>query len=128
MAFVTAVVHMVGHIAGPQPPANDTERQLLDLATTYHYRLPGGASRSLMNFLDGFSLTFAVFVTALGAIGLAVARRGSDDPLLMMAVARAITVACLAVTLISLWYFFIVPALFVAVVTLCFAFASVSRT
>ena len=42
-AAITAAVHMVGVLAGPQPPANETEKVLLDLAESYQFPLPGGA-------------------------------------------------------------------------------------
>jgi len=76
VAFVAAAVHLAGHLAGPAAPANDTERQLAALAASYRYTLPGGAHRTLMDFLDGFSLMFALLVAALGALGLITAKRG----------------------------------------------------
>ena len=128
VAFATALVHLVGHVIGPQAPANDTERQLVTLATSYHYQLPGGASRSLMDFMDGFSLMFEVLVAGLGAVGLAVVKRAGQDVPLMLAVARALAVTSAALLVISHVFFFIVPTLFIAMMALCFAFSSVSRT
>lgn len=118
--IVTGVVHLGGHLSGQQPPANETERQLMALATSYRFTLPGGAERSIVNFLDGFSLMFALLLVTLGGVGLIVARRGHDDRLLMAAVARAFTVSAAALLVISLTNFFIVPSLFIAVMVVCF--------
>jgi hypothetical protein len=124
-AIVAAVVHLSGHIAGRPAPVNDTERQLIDLATTYRRTLPGGAERSLMDVLDGFSLTFTVFFATLGSVGLVVAKRGRNDARLMYGVARNAAIAAAVVLAISLFYFFIVPTLFIAAVAVCFAVAAV---
>ena len=124
-AFVTAAVHLAGHLAGPQAPANDTERELLRLATTYEYTLPGAARRTLMDFVDGFSLTYSVFLALIGGLGYVVQKRSRDDAVLMTAVARALAAGCGVLLVISLAYFFIVPTLFTGLLTVCFAIASV---
>jgi hypothetical protein len=113
---------MIGHISGPQPPANDTERQLLALFEGYRFAVPGG-SRTLAEFMSGFSLMFAVFMAMLGGLNLLVVRRCSEDGPLMTTLTR-MNVACgVTIVVISLTHFFIVPTLFVAAVTLCFAIA-----
>jgi hypothetical protein len=125
LAFVAAALHMVGHLQGPQPPANDTERQLIELATTYRIQMPGGGARSYMEFLNGFSLTLALFLATLGGVGLMVARRSSDDPALMLAIARTLAAASVVLLVISLTHFFIIPTICIASFAVCFATASV---
>jgi hypothetical protein len=125
VAIATAAAHMAGQLAGPPPPANDTERTLLDLATNYRIAMPGGSERSLMDFLSGFSLTFAVFTALIGGTGLIVAKRGREDAVLMQGVARANALAGLVLLAIALTHFFIVPTIFIAAMTLCFAVAAV---
>jgi hypothetical protein len=126
MALATAVVHLLGHLAGPQAPTNETERQLMALYQGYRFALPGG-SRSLADFMTGFSLIFAVFMAMLGGLNLLVVRRCADDGPLMAMLTR-LDVACGVTTLaISLTHFFIVPTVFLAVVTLCFGVALVGR-
>lgn len=124
-ALVAAAVHLGGHIALPLSPVNEAERQLLDLASGYRFAFPGGSERTLMDMLDGFSLTFAVFFASLGAVGLVVARRGQQDALLMYGVAQSAAVASAVTLAISLTHFFIVPNLFIAVVAVCFGVAAV---
>jgi hypothetical protein len=126
VAFITAGVHLTGHVMGPTAPANDTERQLAELATSYRFALPGGWERSLMDFVNGFSLTFSLFLMTMGGLGLIVIKRGQGDPLLLMATARTLAVASLVLLVITLVYFFLIPAAFILVMALCFLLASVS--
>jgi len=124
-AILTAALHLAGHLAGPQAPVNDTERQLVELATTYKFALPGGTARSLMDFVDGFSLMFALLVATIGGVGLLVAKRGHEDVALISGVARAFAVSTVALLGISLAKFFIIPTLCIAVMATCFLVASI---
>jgi hypothetical protein len=126
VAFVTAGVHLTGHVVGPTAPANETERQLTELATTYKFLMPGGWERSLMDFVNGFSLTFSLFLATIGGLGLMVVKRGQGDPVLLMATARTLAVSSLVLLVINLVYFFLIPAAFILVMALCFLLASVS--
>ena len=125
LAFLTAAVHVAGQLANPLQPQNDTERQLLTLATGYHFTLPGGASRSLMDFLHGFSWAFALFAATMGAAGLVAASRGRTDGALARAMARVLAGAGALLCIISLVDFFLVPTAFLLATTVCFALASV---
>jgi len=125
LALLMAAVHLVGHVAGPQAPTNDTERQLLDLATNYQYDVPGGAKRALMDFMNGFSLAYSMLLATMGALGLVIAKRGLEDPVLMVGAARVIALGCAGLLLVSLTHFFIVPTIFTAAILVPFAVASV---
>jgi len=125
-AIVSALVHLVGHVAGPAAPTNDTERQLLDLATHYRYALPGGSMRSLMDFMNGFGLMFALQLATMGVAGLVVAKRAHQDGPLMRAVARTFAVCGAVLLVLSLRYFFLVPSMLLSTVALCFFMAAVS--
>jgi hypothetical protein len=70
-------------------------------------------------------LLFAVCFSTVGAIGLAVTKRAQGDPLLMYAVARYAAIASVTLLALSLIYFSIVPGMFIAAVTTCFAVAAV---
>ena len=125
-AIVTALLHLVGHVSGTPPPSNETEAKLMDLAMNYKATLPGGAQRSLMDLQIGFSLSYALFLAMIGGAGLVVRRRASGDPLLMLAVARTFAGGGAVLLAISLTYFFIIPTMCIAFVTVCFAIASVA--
>lgn len=124
LAIVTAVAHLGGVMAGRPAPANMTEVQLFALAADYRFALPG-ADRSIFDLLDGFSLAFALQLAAMGATGLAVARRAGQDTTLMVAVARAFALATAALLVISLTYWFLVPSVCLAMTAFAFAFVSV---
>src|SRR5690349_18460538 len=95
-AFAVAVVHLVGLVAGPAAPVNDIERQIMTLATTYRFHLPGGSARSVMDFMNGFSLAFAVLMVTIGAAGLAVDRRAHANPEVMYPLARVLALSTAA--------------------------------
>lgn len=126
-AAITAAVHMIGVLAPPQPAANETEQILLDMATSYQFPLPGGGRRSLMEFVDGFSLSFALFLATIGGVGLLVARRGVQDPVLMAAVTRALAGFSIVLLVISLTHFFLIPSLFIAAMAVCFVLAALQK-
>lgn len=125
VSVLAAIAHMAGQLAGPQPPANDTERELVRLATTYQFDLPGGSRRALMDFMNGFSLMFAVYTALIGGLGYIVQKRAKGDAVLMLAVARTLAGGCAVLLAISLTHFFIVPTVFIGLMTFCFALASV---
>ena len=127
VAFLTAAMHMVAHVIGPPPPANATEKQILDLITNYYFPMPGGSERSIMDFQAGFSLMFSTMVATFGAVGLMVVKRGTEDPVLVRSVARAFALSSAVLLAISLTHFFIIPSLFIALMTVSFAVASVSE-
>jgi hypothetical protein len=123
--LLAAAVHLIGHVAGHPPPSNDVERQLEDLATTYRYTLPGGTERSLTDFMNGFSLMFAVQLTAMGVLGLVIIKRGQNDAALMLAASRTLALVSIGLLFISLTHFFIVPTLFIALMAISFAVSAV---
>jgi uncharacterized caspase-like protein len=125
-AALTAVVHLVGCVSGGLQPANETEQALLDTARNYQFPLPGGTRRSLMDITDGFSLSFALFLATIAGLGFLIARRGADDPVLMTSATRTLAAFSLVLFVISLWYWFLIPTLFIATVALGFVLAAVS--
>ena len=125
-AAMTAVVHMVGFVSGGLQPANEVEQALLDTARNYQFPLPGGTRRSLMDITDGFSLSFALFLATIAGLGFLIARRGADDPVLMTSATRTLAAFSLVLFVISLWYWFLIPTLFIATVALGFVLAAVS--
>src|SRR5271156_3209659 len=58
-------------------PANDTERQLLDLMANYKFTFMGSL-RSMAQLLRGFSISFMLSVFGVGALDLLLARERSS--------------------------------------------------
>jgi len=100
-------------------PANDTERQLLDLMTNYKFNLPGSL-RSMDDLMRGFSIAFMLAAFAIGALALVLS--GERSALLRL-VALANTLWLVALTAVSFRYFFIVPTTFLMVALLLFGLA-----
>ena len=75
--LITALVHLIGHFY-KRPPANDQERQLLELMTTYRMNM-GGIHRTVQSILSGFSLTFAAALIFITALNLAIIRSRPAD-------------------------------------------------
>ena len=127
LAFFTAALHMVGQVAGGLEPADQTQREVLELATNHRFAFPGGVMRSLMDLQIGFSLVFAVLTALSGGLGLIVVRRAVADELLMRATARAMAGAYLVLLAISLTHFFIVPTMCFLAIAAAFSLAAFTR-
>ena len=124
-SFLTALVHLAGHLAGVPEPLGDAERQMMALVTSYPLLLPGGVERTFLDLFAGLSLTFALLCATVGALGLVVARRASHDQVLMSATARTLAAGTATLLVISLMKFFIVTSLFIALMAVSFAVAAV---
>jgi hypothetical protein len=112
------LVHALSLFA-KQVPANDTERQLLDLMSNYKFNVMG-SMRSMNNFLRGFSIAFMLGALVMGTLDLALCR---ERTALLKRVAAINTVWLAAMTAVSLRYFFVVPISFLAVALLIFLLA-----
>jgi hypothetical protein len=116
--IVLGLVHSISLIK-PMVPANDTERQLLDLMVNYKFNLMG-SMRSMMDLLRGFSVAFMLGALGFGAFDLTVARERAG---LLKRVAL-INALWLAFSLAAgLHYFFAAPNSFIAVGLILFALA-----
>ena len=124
-AAIAAAVHLVGYVTAPAQATNETEQVLLDMARSYQFPLPGGMRRSLMELFDGFSLSFALFLATIAGLGFLIARRGADDPVLMTAVTRALAAFSLVLMVISIWYWFLIPTIFIGIMAFGFVLAAV---
>jgi hypothetical protein len=100
-------------------PANDTEKQLLDLMSSYKFDL-AGSLRSMDNLLTGFSICFMLAALALGAFDLLLS--GERASLLKRATLMNILWLA-AMTAVSLRFFFIVPTSFLVATLLIFVLA-----
>ncbi len=100
-------------------PANETERQLLDLMTNYRFNVMG-SMRSMDDFLRGFSISFMLAPLVMGTVDLALCRERTR---LLKRVALVNILWLAAQTAVTLRYFFIAPTLFLIVALLIFALA-----
>ena len=61
---LTCFIHLIGHFSNT-PPANDSEKTMLELMN--NYRLPIGIT--MMDLFKGFSLYFSLFLLFFGLTG-----------------------------------------------------------
>ena len=115
---LVGLVHSLSLFEKPVP-ANDTERQLLDLMANYKFNLMGSA-RSMADLMRGFSVSFMVAALGLGVLDLLLSRERSG---LLKRVALINAIWLAAMTAVSLHYFFVVPTSFLAAALLIFALA-----
>lgn len=120
-SILTSLVHLAGHVAGPQAPKNETEAKLTELMTGYTFALPGAPRRTMMEFFDGFSLTFTLFLALTGILALAVARSRGAVPELYRFTAVALAGTYGILLGISLRHFFLAPTLCLGLAFVAFA-------
>jgi len=119
LLIVIGLVHSLSLIKGPVP-SNETERQLLDLMSSYKFALMG-SMRSMQDLMTGFSIAFMLAALGLGAVDFAL-RRERAQLLKRVALLNALWLA--ALTGVSLRYFFAAPTSFLAVALVIFLLAS----
>ena len=124
LAFVTAGLHFWGSTQGLQG-ASDSERQMLDMMTQVPLGLPGAPSHTMMDLFKGFSMIYTLTLAFTGGIGLMIARRGVQDPTLLLAVARALAGVYFVMVVIGFTNFFIIPTACMILVFVCFAVGAV---
>ena len=118
LLIVIAAVHSLSLIR-ERTPANDTERQLLELMTNYKFNLMG-TMRSMSELMSGFSLAFGLAALGFGALDIAV---WSERARLLKKVALANSLWLAAMLVVSRHYFFLVPTSFLALALVIFVFA-----
>jgi hypothetical protein len=118
MLVLMGLVHSLS-LFQKMAPANDAERQLLDLMTNYRFNLMG-SMRSMQEFMHGLSISFTLGSLVMGAINLLLSRERSGL-LKRIAIVDAIWLA--ALTVVSLHNFFVMPTAFIATAFVLFALA-----
>jgi putative Mn2+ efflux pump MntP len=99
-----------------QSPANDTEKQLLDLMTNYKFNLLG-SMRSFWDLYQGFSATFSIWALGLGTLDLSLS---NERPALLKRLALINILWLAALIALSLHNFFAFPTTFLSIILLIF--------
>jgi len=116
--LIVGLVHSLSLIR-ERVPANDTERQLYGLMSSYKFNLMG-SMRSMSDMLRGFSVSFMMAAFGFGFFDLMLWRERAG----LLKRASLVNIVWLAVmTGVSLHYFFVVPASFLAATLLIFILA-----
>jgi hypothetical protein len=113
--LIAGLVHSLSLLRDPVP-ANDTEKQLLGLMTSYKFNLLG-SFRSMAEMLRGFSMSFMAALLGFAVFDLMLSRERAG----LLKRAALVNIIWLAtMTAVCLRYFFIVPVTFLAVSLLIF--------
>jgi hypothetical protein len=123
-----AAIHTLGQLTPRPTPQNPTEETLLKLLNTYQKNYGAGFHRSMSDFLNGFSISFAVLLVWVGVLCILTLRRHQADARFMRTVASVCAVFAGAVLAVSAVYFFLPPTVCLAVVFLGFAGAALLST
>ncbi len=115
---VTGLVHSLSFFV-KQTPANDTETQLLGLMANYKFNRVGSI-RTMDELMRGFSIAFMLAALVTGTVGLALS---GERVAMLRKIALIYTIWLVAMTAVSLRYFFVIPISFLATALLLFALA-----
>ena len=102
---------------GKPPARNESERQLLELASSYKFNVMG-SMRTYDDFLRGFSISFMLSCLVLGGLALALCRERAG---LLKKVSLINAIWLAAMTAVSLRYFFVFPTTCLLLALLLFA-------
>jgi len=81
LMILIGLMHSIGHFVQP-PPANETEKQLLDLMKNYHILKPGALNRTMFEILRCFSWSFSLFSISMGVLGIFLLRQKIEAKIL----------------------------------------------
>jgi hypothetical protein len=102
-----------------QVPANDTERQLLELMSNYRFDLMG-SMRSMEELFRGFSVSFMLAALVVGALDLVLSREREG---LLKRVALLNVIWLAGMTAVGLRYFFVLPTSVLVIALILFVVA-----
>jgi len=114
--LVLGLVHGLSLLGRP-PAQNESERQLLELASSYKFNVMG-SMRTYDDFLRGFSISFMLSCLVLGGLALALCRERAG---LLKKVSLINSIWLAAMTAVSLRYFFVFPTTCLLLALLLFA-------
>jgi hypothetical protein len=122
LQLLTGPIHLIGFFSGPEPPASEDQRMLMELMGSVRQDLGGGFVRSTLDILTGLSLQYSIFIIMAGAMNLLALRNVKDARFLRsLSWLNAAFMAILAVN--AYVYFFIPPLLLFVLPALAFLVA-----
>lgn len=98
--LLTAIAHLTAHFAGDAPPANDTEKQLLELTHTYEFEILG-SRRTYAGLMSGYSVYYSASLIMLAFIGWNIAGYGRVVPPLLLSLALSYAASSLLFAVIA---------------------------
>jgi len=121
--ILSGLFHLSGHFQ-ELVATNDTERQLFGLMETYPVNVPG-ATVTMANILDGYSLWFALTLIWSGAMSLFLVKQLGENRAFLLKIAGFNASALLIGSGISLLYFFFIPTICLVLGLISFSVATI---
>jgi uncharacterized membrane protein (DUF441 family) len=115
------ILHPIIHFIAKKPK-NEIEQRLFSLMDSYHKPVAGG-KLTMMDLIDGLNLCYGMFFLFIGVINLHCLRYSDNNPSFIKGLCRIESVLFFAGGCISVLYFFWVPAVYFAVLFVCFAWS-----
>ena len=116
--LLLAAVHAISLFQKPVG-TNETEKQLIELMTGYKFQILG-SSRSMYDFLRGFSIAFSLAALVGGAFDFSLSNERAG---LLKKIALLNVLWLATLSAVSLRYFFVVPTTFLLIALLIFVMA-----
>jgi len=124
IAAVLLVLFGLGHTVGfRQTPPEWGVGELVRSMQTIHFNVQG-FDRTYYGFYVGFGLFVAVFLFFSALVAWQLGRVRPETLAAIPAVTWGLVACFLAVTVLSWRYFFVIPVVFSALITLCLAFGA----
>jgi hypothetical protein len=118
--LVTAGLHLIGHFSGGPAPANETEATLQRLMRTYSFDVMG-VKLTMSNLVDGFSMTYSVYLVLMGLSALVVIGGLPESARIVRRIAMLDALAAFALLAIGWGHFPPPPNICMAIIGLAFA-------
>jgi amino acid transporter len=117
--FLTGLIHSIGLFIAPTP-ANETERQLLDLMINYKQDMGTGFHRSMWDLFTALSSCFS-FICLLGGLNLAYLLKKKAPPGILKGVVGIHLLVFTACFFVMLIFTFLPPIVLTGLITLFLA-------
>lgn len=126
-SLVTAALHLVGHFSERPRPANETEATMRRLMETYSFDLMG-VQLTMMKLVEGYSLTYSLFLVLMGLTALATATGLPDGARVVRRVAVLYALGSFGLVAVGLGRFPPPPNVCAAVIGLVFAGSLIGKS
>ena len=113
--MLTFLMHSLSLVATPEP-ANDAEKQMLELMFTYRINMGAGFHPTMFNILTSFSICFSLLLLLGGLLCILLVRHKATGPLpqSIMAAQTVIFLACFVAMMV---FTFMIPVVCVGLIT-----------
>jgi len=127
IASVITLLYFAGHTSGAPwtPGVGSEELPVLEAMKSHSFDVLG-STRSYWNLYVGFGIAISLFLLMQGVVLWQLGSLAKTDGLRIRPIIASFTVAFLVNTLVTWEYFFVVPAVMSAAISICLALAFIA--